>query len=357
MQKKKGISLIVLVITIIVMTVLAATVIITLEDSEMIGRTKNTVQNSNYADEYTRLVVIKNGILTENLGTISVEEYIEELKNNGIIETEVVTNADGSTTITTQSGYKVNLVQVVGDLLIEFDGIQSPSGNVSGSESSTPDNVTSKAAGLYESGTETMLKSWADLIAERIVYVESKTLYSGDKDNQLIGDLVLPNDGSVTTIGAYAFEFCTEITKVELPNGITKIDKYAFAEMYSCRNINIPNSVTSIEEGAFFSSGLLSVEIPNSITVINEAVFRDAVELEEIIVPNNLIRIETQAFYNTNLKTITLPNTIESIGYMAFNYLEEVKYNGTKAQWQNVYKADGDAMAPVIICVDATIIN
>ncbi len=108
---KQGISLIVLSITILVMAILAATVIISLEDSGIIGRSKTAVNNSNYADEYTRLVVIKNGILTDNLGTITVEEYVTELINKGIIESDYVTNADGSVTVTTKTGYEVKLSQ------------------------------------------------------------------------------------------------------------------------------------------------------------------------------------------------------------------------------------------------------
>ena len=84
-KNNKGISLIVLSITILVMAILAATVIIALEDSGIIGRSKNTVKNNNYADEYTRLIVIKNGILTDNLGTITVDEFVTELSNKGII--------------------------------------------------------------------------------------------------------------------------------------------------------------------------------------------------------------------------------------------------------------------------------
>ena len=75
---KKGISLIVLSITILVMAILAATVIISLEDSGIIGRSKKATNNSNFADEYTRLQVIKNGILTDNLGTITIDEYIND---------------------------------------------------------------------------------------------------------------------------------------------------------------------------------------------------------------------------------------------------------------------------------------
>ena len=110
-RNNKGISLIVLSITILVMAILAATAIISLEDSGIIGRSKNTVKNNKYSDEYTRLVVIKNGILTDNFGEITVDEYIKELQNKGLIESGVTTNEDGSKSVTTKTGFVANVMQ------------------------------------------------------------------------------------------------------------------------------------------------------------------------------------------------------------------------------------------------------
>ena len=111
MQNKKGVSLIVLSITILVMAILAATAIIALEDSGIIGRSKNTTAKQNYNEEYTRLQVIKNGVLTDNLGTITVDEYITELTNKGVIESGTTTNSDGSKTVTTKTGFVLNVKQ------------------------------------------------------------------------------------------------------------------------------------------------------------------------------------------------------------------------------------------------------
>lgn len=108
---KKGISLIVLSITILVMAILAATAIIALEDSGIIGRSKNTISKENYDAEYQRLIVIKNGILTDNLGEITVDEYIEELLNKGIVETGFIENLDGSKTVVTKTGFLATIKQ------------------------------------------------------------------------------------------------------------------------------------------------------------------------------------------------------------------------------------------------------
>ena len=141
MKNKKGISLIVLSITILVMAILAATAIIALEDSGIIKRSRDTVASNNYADEYTRLVVIKNGILTDNLGTITVEEYITELQNKGVIETSRINNADGSITVTTKTGFDITLSQNnFSDLSIVIDGYTPPTVANGGNGSNTGNN-------------------------------------------------------------------------------------------------------------------------------------------------------------------------------------------------------------------------
>lgn len=142
-MNKKGISLIVLSITILVMAILAATAIIALEDSGIIGRAKNTTKNTNYADEYTRLVVIKNGILTDNLGEITVLEYVTELTNKGLIESAKTTNADGSVTVTTKTGFDVIISQNgESDLGIVIDGYTPPSSNNGGDNTGGNNSAT-----------------------------------------------------------------------------------------------------------------------------------------------------------------------------------------------------------------------
>ncbi len=147
-KNKKGISLIVLSITILVMAILAATVIIALEDSGIIGRSKNTVKNNNYSDEYTRLVVIKNGILTDNLGTITVDEFVTELQNKGLIESGITTNANGSKTVTTKTGFTVIVSQNgTSDLSIVIDGYTPPSSNVGGNNTGNGDGNSGNNTG------------------------------------------------------------------------------------------------------------------------------------------------------------------------------------------------------------------
>ena len=55
----------------------------------------------------------------------------------------------------------------------------------------------------------------------------------------------------VTTIGNSAFENCSGLTSVYIPNSVTTIGWYAFEYCRGLTSIEIPNSVTSIGNYAF----------------------------------------------------------------------------------------------------------
>ena len=80
-------------------------------------------------------------------------------------------------------------------------------------------------------------------------------VYKGDKS--LSHANILPSficDGysyKVTSIGDRAFEGCTGLTSVEIPNSVTSIGYQAFFRCYNLTSIEIPNSVTTIYSYAF----------------------------------------------------------------------------------------------------------
>ena len=155
--------------------------------------------------------------------------------------------------------------------------------------------------------------------------------------------VIIPN--GVTSIGWGAFKGCTGLTSITIPNSVTGIGDDAFygcigltsitllnsiigngtfAGCTSLTSITIPNSVTSIGEYAFSGcTGLTSVTIPNSVTSIKEGTFIGCTGLTSITIPNSITSIEGVdwgAFYGcTGLTSVTIPNSVTSIGYSAFS--------------------------------------
>ena len=77
-----------------------------------------------------------------------------------------------------------------------------------------------------------------------------------------------------TNIGRLAFNHCTNLTSITIPNSVTKIGSCAFAYCHSLTSITIPNSVTKIGSCAFgYCTSLTSITIPNSVTTIGSCAF------------------------------------------------------------------------------------
>ncbi len=125
---------------------------------------------------------------------------------------------------------------------------------------------------------------------------------------------------SVTSIGGFEFYGCSALTSVTIGNSVTSIGGFAFAYCSALTSVTIGNSVTSIGVGAFHGcSGLTSVTIPNSVTSIGERAFYGCSGLTSVTIPNSVTSIGNSAFYGcSGLTSVTIPNSVTSIGNSAF---------------------------------------
>ena len=74
---------------------------------------------------------------------------------------------------------------------------------------------------------------------------------------------------SVKKIGYTAFNNCTNLTSITIPNGITKICGWTFNGCISLNSVKIPDSVTEIGNSAFYCcDSLKSLTIPRGVTQI-----------------------------------------------------------------------------------------
>lgn len=140
---------------------------------------------------------------------------------------------------------------------------------------------------------------------------------SGNNQSAYTGSVTIPSSityngtsYSVTSIGEYAFAYCSYLTSVTIGNSVTSIGDNAFRDCRSLTSVTIPNSVKSIGEYAFvFCSGLTSMTIPNSVTSIGESAFACCSNLTSVTIPNSVKSIGVDAFGDcSNIKTIKVEN-------------------------------------------------
>ena len=137
------------------------------------------------------------------------------------------------------------------------------------------------------------------------------------------------SDG-VTSIGDWAFFWCTGLTSITIPDSVTSIGEDAFYDCFSLTSVTIPNSVTIIGNYAFDGcSGLTNITIPDGVTSIGDYAFDGCSGLTNITIPDGVTSIGDYAFsYCTGLTSITIPDSVTSIGESAFYMVPNIVYSG-----------------------------
>ena len=164
-------------------------------------------------------------------------------------------------------------------------------------ETIEPTEQPNQTAGLYDRETKELKKSWDELIADGTLELKDGILVADDK-SELDGELVL--GGNVIEIGDSAFEYCSSLTSVTIPEGVTSIGDSAFEQCYSLTSITIPEGVTSIGVYVFGNCiSLTSVTIPEGVTSIGDSAFAYCSSLTSVTIPSSVTNICSGAFVET----------------------------------------------------------
>ena len=156
-------------------------------------------------------------------------------------------------------------------------------------------------------------------------YNDSYPHYSSDYSGAVVIPSSVTYNGttySVTSIGEYAFSYCSSLTSINIPDGVTSIGHQAFTYCSSLTSINIPEGVASIGESVFNTcSHLTSITLPASVTSIGTLAFYNCSSLTSIAIPEGVTSIGWSAFgWCNGLTSIKIPKGVTSIGHYAFEY-------------------------------------
>ena len=161
------------------------------------------------------------------------------------------------------------------------------------------------------------------------------TGYSGSGDAVTIPSTIPGVSGTVTSIGSYALEWCTNLTDVTIPDSVTSIGDGAFEGCTSLTSVSMGNGVTSIGDDAFcycyrlktitvdvlnlsYSSSLDGVLFNKSQTTLIQY---PGGKVGSYTIPAGVTSIGARAFDScSRLSSVTIPASVTSIGESAFDF-------------------------------------
>lgn len=335
-KNEKGITLIALVITIIVLLILSGVSIALLTgDNGILTQAKASKISTTLATYKEELELYKGEKRTENInfldnslnaGKVSLsyntqkenedgnirtvitqinEEYIEKIE---IIKGELLINTKNKQEleIARGLGIRVNPYEIIDGELTSSDGnllLMDKNGTLI-----IPDSVTRIGEGAFAN-------------------------VSGLKT------IIIP--GTVKEIDRNAFAYNQTLEKVILEEGIERINEHCFKHCYNLKEINLPNSLRYIGAQAFYyCTSLKEITLPPNIEKLEPYTFAGDRELEHVNLNEGLKIIERAVFVDTLFNTITIPSTVEKIEIDVFSRntnLEEIaiKEGNTKFLYEN----------------------
>lgn len=174
---------------------------------------------------------------------------------------------------------------------------------------------------------------WLDVDAQGVLYTEGLTELI-DYPAGRTGSYAVPE--GVGIIRERAFENCSALAGITLPDTLHTIGISAFQDCTGLTQIIIPDSVTSMLESAFVNcTGIRYAILGSGLGSIYSNLFNNCTALKQVLIKEGPTGILTGAFQGCNaLVSVTIPNSVTEIGPYAFASCNTLKcvYFGTGVQ-------------------------
>ena len=155
-------------------------------------------------------------------------------------------------------------------------------------------------------------------------------LYIGNEKNPYLA-LIKPTNRDYTNyqihpdtrvIADSAFEDCTRLASIVIPDKVITIGRTAFQRCYQLTSVKISDSVTTIGNSVFSGcTSLTSATLGNSVTTIGKNAFANCTALTSVSIPDGVTSVSSSAFSNCTNLTYTTHENINYLGNASNPYV------------------------------------
>lgn len=166
-----------------------------------------------------------------------------------------------------------------------------------------------------EKGSQTFIANGSCLIEK-----DSGRLVCG------IAESKIPTDGSVKSIGKYAFANNTKITSISIPKSVKSIEDYAFYNCTSLSDVEFLEGLAYIGSSAFEECAKLkSVVLPNTLKSVGDRAFYFCEAVEELDLGNSVESIGRESFANLAIKSLIIPSSLLTVTERSFRVCRDIE--------------------------------
>ncbi|MEE3429163.1 MAG: leucine-rich repeat protein [Ruminococcus sp.] len=104
------------------------------------------------------------------------------------------------------------------------------------------------------------------------------------------------------------------------------------------KHIVIENGITHIKESEFIDfENLETIKFPETLEYIGDSAFANCIKLRNVIFPNNLNCVMCHAFAMCySIENVYIPRTVTAFHVVAFDHINNIYYEGTEKEWNNI---------------------